>query len=243
MNNVNRRDQYSSEDQVAIQRWRATQAALERIYLFFNEVTYSISNLSLNEQHSFRLTNQHSLHHLTKRNFVCNTKRARNNDILTFTFRYHLSGPLNTAIKTTSREEADYLSKVLEERRIRHQRHDENPNVIPRHILFDISPKITTRFIFTPRMNDEVIELQIFNYDGKFDQTLKFKPQRITDKLLDEIAKYALHQENEFLEMTGNRLSLSMLEKLRARLHAEQRQASLSKPGSGLISMLKKHLN
>ena len=243
MTAAKRPNQTPAEQQQAIQHWKESQEALERIYLFFNEVTYSLQNVKLPEKHSFRLTNQHTLHGLGKDNFVCNTKRAKNNDITAFTFRYHLSAEKNYLIKTTSREDANYLSKVLTERRIRHQRHDENPNVIPRHILFDITARITTRFIFTPIAEQGLIQLQIRNYDGKSDQTLKFKPTRIDDHLLDEIAKYALHQENEFLEMTGNRLSLGMLEKLRAKIHAEHQHSQANISGSGLLSVFKKHLN
>lgn len=224
------------------EQWQQCQDALERIYLFFNEVTYSLKPLDLTESHDFKVTNTVTLHDLKKRNFVCNTKRKEFGEISAFTFRYHLIGDNHFNIKIVSQEEAEFLSKILDERRIRYRRYDENPNVIPRHILFDITPKITTRFVFTPSTDRKLILLKISNYDGKWDQTLKFKPERLNDQLLDEIAKYALHQDNEFLEITGNRLSLSMLEKLRAQLHGEENKKHPQPDKHGLLDIFKRHI-
>ncbi len=222
--------------------WLINQEKLEYIYLYFNELTYSINGMELNEAHNFKLTNTISLMGLRKRHYVCNTKRHQKGDILAFTFRYHLMGVSNYAIKVTSKEEADFLSKILTERKIRFQRHDENPNMIPRHILFDITPKITTRLVFTPDPQTGLIILNITNYDGKWNQTLKFKPERINSELLDEIGRFSLHQDNELLEITGNRLSLSMLEKLRAKLHGEEQKHPPQQQDPRLLSLLKRHL-
>ena len=223
-------------------KWRLCQDALEKIYLFFNELCYSLKNQTHNDLHTFKLTNSVSLNDLKKQDFVCNTKRKEFGEIIAFTFRYNLIGDSHYNIKVVTHEEAEFLSKILNERRIRFRRYDENPDVIPRHILFDITPKITTRFVFTPDKNTGQINLKISNYEGKWDQNLKFKPERLNEHLLDEIAKYALHQENEFLELTGNRLSLSMLERLRAKLHGEENRKYPPHSKHGLLDIFKRHI-
>lgn len=216
------------------------QDVLQKIYLFFNEITYSLKNLPLEESHVFKLTNNISLLNLKKRNFICNTKRNEHDGIQRFIFRYHLIGEHDYNIKLATEEEANFLVKILTERRIRFQQFNEDPNTIGRHILFNITPRITTRFIFVPDAETGLIHLTVSNYDGKWDQNLKFKPERLTDELLDEIAKYALHQDNDFLELTGNRLSLTMLEKLRAQIHGEENKRHPQPPKHSILDFFKR---
>jgi len=136
------------------------------------------------------------------------------NSLRVFAFRYDLVGDRDVQVTVNNLPMAEKMRNMLSERGFRFLDKMETPN----RIVFTVNPKITVNFEYSADLENCLAVLKIDNFDGAWSQMVRYAPQSINEELLDETAKYILGKPNRFQEMSGNRVSEDMREKLRAKL-------------------------
>mgnify|MGYP003571053761 CR=1 FL=1 len=179
------------------------------------------------ERFDFSLTRHVTLRNFVKRNFCLEI--VRNDNTTECIFRYDLVQDRDIKHTIDNLPEADLVKKVLLERNIAYSSRDLGG----RRIMIVVKPKITTRFIFNVDVDKGVVVLRIKNFDGTWDQIIFYPPNKVTEKLLDEMGKYILNQPNDFMAMSGNKLSDSMRGRLQAGLKTDDRGSKAVRPLSG----------
>ena len=190
------------------------QSRLTLVQKYFTELAETLNNLEPDERHEFKLTHGSTLKGLIQRDFSCYVEKDSAQKLKEVTFKNKLEGNNDFKINCSKPPEAELLKKILNDRGIQYQKKGDSRG----GINFSIKPAIYTRFSFTPDFEKGSVILTIINYDGSWDQTLKFRPDKVNAELLDEIGKYALHKDNKLMDMTGNKLSMTMRERLQAKL-------------------------
>lgn len=222
------------------------QPRLVYIQKFFTELSETLNQIESDDCYEFKLTNTVTLNGFVKRNFSCYVEQNEKRELTEVNFKYELLRKNNFTVNTHSSAESELLKKILTDRNIHFQSKSGERN----NSVFTIKAKINCRFSFKPDLEIGMVILKIINYDGTWDQTLKFRPDKIKDELLDEIGKYALHEENDLMEMTGNRLSITMRERLQAKLMPRKKKKKIikkkrisarkQKKTSGFMALLKR---
>ena len=192
---------------------------------FFTELSDTINQLERDSRVDFRLTNTVTLKGLRQENFACFIEKNQQQEINEVHFKHELNGQNDFNVTCRSAAEAELLKKVLTDRAIRYQSKTEGNG----NFTFKIRQKISCRISFLPDFESGQITLKITNYDGTWDQKLNFRPDKVNDELLDEIGKYAMHEDNQLMEMTGNRLSITMRERLQEKLKIPRRKKVIRK--------------
>lgn len=208
---------------------------------YLTELAENLNVINPDEQFSFSLTRRVTLNNFIKRNFRLDIVKEKNvNECM---FRYDLVQDRDIKQTVDSIPEADLAMKVMAERNI----HFTHNKIGTHKIQLNIKPKITTSFIFSVDIEKCVIVLRIKNFDGTWDQLINYAPNKVTEKLLDELGKYILNQPNQFMAKSGNTLSDSMRGRLKAKLDTDDRGSRHhvsveSKPekSGGLFGMFKK---
>ncbi len=223
------------------------QPRLIYVQKFFNELSDTLNEIESEDQHEFKLTNSVTLNGFVKRNFSCYVKKDEKQELEETVFKYELLRKHDFNIPTQNSSESDLLKKILTDRNINFQNRSGDRS----KSTFTIKPKINCGFTFKPDYETGMLALNIVNYDGTWDQTMKFRPDKVNDELLDEIGKYALHQENNLMEMTGNRMSITMRERLKQKLQFRTKKkkvrkkkrvkAGKQKKSSSLMGLLKRN--
>lgn len=196
--------------------WFVMKPKMVQLLRYFHEFTELLNQIEQDKLFNFQLSKNVILKGFKKSDF--NFVAPKDDGSEGCTFRYDLIQAQDIKIMIRNQSDANAVQESLQNKGIQFisKRDDNN------HVYFKISPKITTRFVFTPDLNTGLISLYINNYDGGWNQTIQFKPGKVTEDFLDELGKYIIGEENTFMDITGNRLSDKTRKKLKAKIKADE---------------------
>lgn len=89
---------------------------------------------------------------------------------------------------------------------------------------FNITRKIPVRFKFEADYNNSKIKLLIHNHENFNVYRKTFEPEQVTESLLDEVIRFMLRQDSDFIQ-----LDITSQDKLRIQKKAEEEQQQLAK--------------
>ena len=184
---------------------------------YFKEMADTLNVLEPEDLCQFNLTKNFALKNLRKRNF--RILKDRDGTGRTFSFRYDLIGSEEHRAAVNGQALVDKLRNMLNEEQIKFH---EVPETVTR-VEFVIKPKVTTSFNYVADVKNGMVNLTIKNYDGIMSQLIRYKPENLTDELLDETIKFILNQENRFLELSGFSISDDLRKKLQEKLQQSGR--------------------
>ncbi len=184
---------------------------------YLKELAENLNVINPDERFSFAITRRVMLKNFVKRNF--RLEQVKDNGKSACALRYELVQERELKPLVDSVAEADLAMKVMKERNIRFTHKPASNN----KVQLIVKPQITTSFIFSVDLQKGVIVLRIKNFDGTWDQMILYAPNKVTEKLLDEMGKYILNKPNNFMAMSGNTLSDSMRGRLKSKLTTDNR--------------------
>ncbi|MCG8324848.1 MAG: hypothetical protein MI673_04970, partial [Thiotrichales bacterium] len=184
---------------------------------YLKELADNLNVINPVETFSFSITRKVILKNFVKRNF--RLEIAKDKKINQCIFRYDLVQDKDIKQIVDNKVEADLAMKVMQERNINYT----NNKIGSEKIQIVVKPIITTSFVFSVDVEKCTIVLKTKNFDGTWDQIINYPPNKITEKLLDELGKYILNKPNNFMAMSGNKLSNSMRGRLQAKLKTDNR--------------------
>lgn len=196
--------------------WFVMKPKMIQLIRYFNEFTELLNQIEHDKLFAFELTNNVTLKGFKKANF--NFVAPKDDGSEGCTFRYDLTQEQDIKIMIRNQGEAKAVHDAMRDKGLQFiSKRDEN-----NHIYFKITPRITTRFVFSSDLNTGLFSLYINNYDGGWNQTIQFKPGKVTEEFLDELGKYILGEENTFMDITGNRLPDKTRKRLKAKIQADE---------------------
>ncbi|MDX1518648.1 MAG: hypothetical protein R3318_00905 [Gammaproteobacteria bacterium] len=208
---------------------------------YLKELADNLNVVNPDTRFEFSLTRRVILKNFVKRNF--RLEIVKDNKKSECILRYDLVQDREIKQLIDNLAEADLAKKVMAERNISYK----SSVVGQRKVQIIVKPKITTSFSFSVDIEKCMIVLRLKNFDGTWDQIIQYPPNKVTEKLLDEMGKYILNQPNDFMAMSGNKLSDSMRGRLQARLKTDDRGSkergetrSEEKKSSGFFGLFKK---
>ena len=192
--------------------WHRLAPKLFIMMNYFKEIAETLNVVEPNEMYQFNITKNFALKGLKKRNF--RIMKDKEGSGRTFSFRYELTGQGEHRAAVNNQTMVERLRGVLNEEQIKFS---EIPDSQTR-VVFLIKPIVTTSFTYAADVEQGMIILTIKNYDGIMSQLIRYKPENITDELLDETVKFILNQENRFMELSGYVMSDEMRKNLQDKL-------------------------
>ena len=197
--------------------WHKLAPKLYIVMNYFKEVAEALNAVEPEETFSFNITKNFALKNLKKRNFrILKDKESTGR---TFSFRYDLTSPGEQRAAVNNDTMAERLRGILMEEKIDFSQVPESQT----RIVFIIKPKVTTAFTYTADVENGTINLTIKSYDGIMSQTIRYKPENISDELLDETVKFILGRENRFMELSGYVMSDELRKNLQDKLQRDNR--------------------
>ncbi len=195
--------------------WHILAPKQHIIYNYFKEVAESLNVLNLQERNNYNLTKQVVFNNLLKREF--RIYRPDKDSLKSFAFKYDLVGERDIQIAFSNAAQAEKIRGILSERGFRFVDKTESPT----RILFYVKPKIVTSFEYMGDLENCCILLKIDNFEGAWSQMIRYAPDAINEKLLEETVKYILGNPNQFQQLSGNQVSEDMRAKLREKLQKD----------------------
>ena len=86
---------------------------------------------------------------------------------------------------------------------------------------FKLIPKVTTNFQYIADVQNCLVLLRLHNFNRPDIQEIRYKPESITEELMEETAKYILNKENRFNSLSGNDVADEALAELRKKLRQD----------------------
>lgn len=179
---------------------------------YFKEIAETLNVVEPEELCQFNITKNFALKGLKKRNF--RIMKDKEGSGRTFSFRYDLTGQGEHRAAVNNPTMVERLRGILNDEQIKFTEVPESQT----RVVFLIKPVITTGFTYAADVQSGMITLTIKNYDGIMTQLIRYKPENITDKLLDETVKFILNQDNRFMELSGYVMSDDMRKNLQEKL-------------------------
>lgn len=239
---IRKAEEQSENSQISKQDKENLLAKVVLIKNYYSELAKNLNVLLPDEENDFILTKEVVFKKVKKANYVIKHKNKFEKESLFFRFEQIAPKKARVNLKTIhaaekfrtllKRNEIDYVEKMESDSRI----------------IFTIEPKFIAKFDYLADLNRGFIELKISNFNEIWAQSIRYSPDKITDHLLDETAKYILGQENKFKEMSGGGISDTMRTKIQQNLRKDkeekvnsEEETSRTKFGS-TASKLKKFL-
>ena len=194
------------------QNWHILAPKFHTIYNYYKELAENLNVLSPEDRTSYQLSKTVVFNNLKKQEF--RVAKTDPHSMRVFTFRYDLVGDRDIQVTVNNLPMAEKMRNMLSERGFRFVDKMESKN----RIVFNVDPKITVNFEYSADLVNCLVVLKIDNFDGAWSQMVRYSPGAINEGLLDETARYILGKPNKFRELSGNRVSEDMREKLRAKL-------------------------
>lgn len=224
--------QQAQGDSITLQKHdRNWHVLAPKIYLIFNylkELAEHLNVVSPEECSDYSLTKAIIFRNLTKQEF--RIVKGKDKLLRSFDFRYDLVGEKDIQVVINNLSEAEKIRHLLSEKTIRFVDTVENKN----KIVFQVKPRICVQFSYAADLENCMVILNIKNFDGVWDQTIRYSPDVITESLMDETAKYILLQPNKFMELSGNTVSDDIRNKLREKLKRDGKIAGDKAPENKL---------
>ena len=128
--------------------------------------------------------------------------------------KYDLFSKKGLSVKTLNDGKLPSVRKHLADKTVHYFETDADND----HVVITLANPVCTRFIYAADLDNCMIVLNLNNYDGPWSSLMKYKPEDITEELMDETAKYILGEENRFSELSGNAVSEKTILQLREHL-------------------------
>lgn len=192
--------------------WHILAPKFHTIYNYYKELAENLNVLSPEDRTNYQLSKTVTFNNLKKNEF--RVAKTDPQSLRVFAFRFDLVGDRDIQVIVNNLPMAERMRNMLSERGFRFLDKTESPS----RIVFMVNPKITVNFEYSADLENCLVVLKIDNFDGAWSQMIRYSPAAINEGLLDETAKYILGKPNKFQEMSGNRVSEDMREKLRAKL-------------------------
>ena len=192
--------------------WHKLAPKLFIMMNYFREIGETLNVVEPEEVYQFNITKNFALKGLKKRNF--RIMKDKEGSGRTFSFRYDLTGQGEHKAAVNNPTMVERLRGILNDEQIKFTELPESQT----RVAFLIKPLVTTSFTYAADVEHGTINLTIKNYDGIMSQLIRYKPDNITDELLDETVKFILSQDNRFMELSGYVMSDDMRRKLQEKL-------------------------
>lgn len=200
--------------------WHKLAPKLFIMMNYFKEIVETLNVVKPKEIQEFHITKNFTLKNLKKRNF--RIRKDEEGSGRTFSFRYDLMGDKEHRAALSNRGAVEKMRNILMEEKIMFAEVPESKG----RIIFLIKPVVTTSFTYAADVEHSTINLTIKNYDGIMSQLIRYKPENVTDELLDETVKFILLQENRFMELSGYSMSDDLRRKLQEKLQQERKDTN-----------------
>ena len=192
--------------------WNTLVPKLQLIITYMRELATNLNAINIDEKNDFPLAKNITFKNLTKENF--RVRKADEKSVRDFSFRYDLVGKRNIEFVVTNDFNAENIRNLLRKQNARFT------EVITSQgkAQFRVKPKITVLFQYIADLQNCKVVLRIYNFNRPKMQEIRYKPEAITEELMEETAKYILNRENRFRSLSGNDVNDDTLERLRRKL-------------------------
>lgn len=208
--------------------WNTLVPKLQLIITYMRELAENLNAINLEEKINYPLTKSITLRNLTRENF--RVRKADEKSVRDFSFRYDIVSKRNVEFAVTNDFNAENIRGILRKQNTRFTEliNDQGK------VQFKFLPKVTILFQYFADVQNCMVVLRIHNFDRPEMQEIRFKPEAITEELMEETAKYILNKENKFRSLSGNDVNDATLEQLRSKLRQDGKiPADGSKNASG----------
>jgi hypothetical protein len=192
--------------------WNTLVPKLQLIITYMRELAENLNAIDLDDKYDYPLTKNVEFKNLTKENF--RVRKADEKSVRDFSFRYDLVGERNIEFIISNDFNAENIRSLLRKQNARFTEVYTDQG----QAHFRLKPKITVLFQYIADLQDCTVILRIHNFDRPEMQEIRYKPEAITEELMEETAKHILNKENRFRSLSGNDVDDEALQKLRSKL-------------------------
>ncbi|MDH5445366.1 MAG: hypothetical protein OEY52_07400 [Gammaproteobacteria bacterium] len=216
-----------SRDQVDKQRQAELEARsrdevlpkLVQIYSYLNDLIKQIEIIKPDVKVNYNLKGYGNLTHLLQDGYELRADSRDNMTNLILGFYCHSDKKVKFQVETRQQveQQKDYFRQheiAYSSRDFRDERHEIT------HAQFSFEPRIRVTMEFQLASDLATIMLIVRNYDGLGINRYQLEPARIDEDFLDELGKYILRRENEFLKLD---ISEDFRENIRQRLEKDKK--------------------
>lgn len=192
--------------------WNTLVPKLQFIITYMRDIAENLNAINLDDKIDYSLTKSITFKNLKRENF--RIKKADEKSVRDFGFRYDIVGGRNVELTVTNDFNAENIRNLLrkENNRFVEVITDQGK------AKFKFLPKVTTNFQYIADVQNCLVILRIHNFCKPETQEIKYKPEAITEELLEETVKYILNKENSFRTLSGNDVADETLQILRSKL-------------------------
>ncbi len=190
---------------------------------YYSELAENLNILLPDEKNDFDLTKEVVFKELQKTNYI--VKHRINCEKESVYFHIDQVGKRKVRVNLTSLNAAEKFRSLLKNNRIDYSEQMESDS----RLIFTVEPKVTARFDYLANFNKGLIELKITNFNEIWTQNIRHSPEKITNELLDETAKFILGKTNKFKEMTGGTISDTARTRIQQHLKKDPEEANTEK--------------
>lgn len=191
---------------------------------YYSELVEHLNVLLPDEVNDFDLTKDVAFKGTKKSNYAIKYKDKFEKE--SAYFRFDQIGPRKIRVNLRSIDGAERFRNLLKRNEINHVDKMESDS----RIIFTIEPKVTAKFDYLANLNNGFIELKITNFNEIWSQSIRYSPNKITNELLDETAKYILGNTNKFKEMSGGTITDTARTRIQHNLKKEKEKEKESEP-------------
>ncbi len=211
-NNVKDADDSSKTVQKHQANWHALVPKLQLIITYMRELATNLEAINIEDKIDYPLTKTITFKNLSRENF--RVRKADENSVRDFSFRYDLVGERNVEFLVANDFNAESVRGILRKQNTRFTEVITDQG----KAQFKLKPKITILFQYIADLQNCMVTLRIHNFDRPEMQVIRYKPEAITEELMEETAKYILNKENRFRSLSGNDINDETLQILRSKL-------------------------
>lgn len=192
--------------------WNTLVPKQQLIITYMRELAENLNVIEQEDKVEYSLTKNTRFKGLKRGNF--RVRKADENSVRDFTFRYDIVGERNVEIAVTNDFNAENIRTFLRNEKTRFTEAITDKG----KAQFKFLPKITVIFQYVADVQNCQVVLRIFNFEKPEKQEIKYQPEAVTEGLMEETAKYILNKENKFRSLSGNDVADETLQILRSKL-------------------------
>jgi len=220
--NLKSKEQQEKERQAKLHEHyrQALQPKMIQIYKFLNEFAEHLNFIKPDIQIPYQLNAEGLLVTLKQENYKIQVDSVEQTKLVNF--RFECTNPKDLAFVAGDKQSIDKNIEYLQRYNLQFQckrNKDEKFNVT--NAQFSVKCIVPIVFVFKANIENSSIDLICTNFETLGSSRHAFKAHHFTEKFFDDLGRYILRQNPEFLKLN---ISEDAIEQIRAQIAEEQRQ-------------------
>jgi hypothetical protein len=198
---------------------RQLEPKMQALYKYFSEFAEHLSVVSPDVSGDYLLEGLGALTNLQQGDYQITTDDPKS--VQKFTFHWSCSRSGRQEFKVPNPAAAEVVRETLWNQNLRFNKRDLQAGA---GALFTVEAYVPVSFEFEADYDRGAIALKRKNLGTLGVTKHKYSPDKINGELMDELAKCVLRRPNRFDELSGDKLSETVRQRIREQVEAERRQ-------------------